>query len=125
MGLANTETISKKRKSGPQVGVSTLIQDAQDAEHAPPPPKKKVKASVEPSQPSTTTAARKRNNRGASSKTKRMDISAKKRPTGDESDDASVNANLAHPAKKAKVDEPEVLTRVPIRRSGKINLPNF
>jgi len=50
-----------------------------------------------------------------------MDNGAKKRPTSYESDDASVSANLAHPAKKAKVDELAALTRVPIRRSGKID----
>ena len=48
-----------------------------------------------------------------------MDKGAKKRPTSDESDDASANASLAHPAKKAKVNKPTALTRVPIRRSGK------
>jgi hypothetical protein len=82
-----------------------------------------MKASVEPSKPSATTAVTERNklNHGASSKTKRID-SAKKRPTGDESDDASVIANLAHPAKKSKVDKPADLTRAPIRRSGKTNL---
>ena len=84
-----------------------------------------MKASVEPSKPSATTAVTERNklNHGASSKTKRMD-SAKKRPTStsDESDDASVIANLAHPAKKSKVDKPADLTRAPIRRSGKTNL---
>jgi hypothetical protein len=121
MGLANTGTTDKKRKSEPQVGVSTPTQDA---EQAPPPPKKKMKASVEPSQPSATTTATERNNHGAPLKTKRMDNSAKKRPTSDESDDASINANLAHPAKKAKVDKLAALARMPIRRSGKISL-NF
>jgi hypothetical protein len=128
-GLANTETSGKKRKSGePRVGasVSTLAQDAEQPE-ALPPPKKKMKASVEPSKPSarTATTAVTERNHGASesSKTKKMD-SAKKRPTGDESDDASVIANLAHPAKKSKVDKPADLTRAPIRRSGKSNL-NF
>ena len=82
-----------------------------------------MKASVEPSKPSATTAVTERNNlnHGASSKTKRMD-STKKRPTGDESDDVSVITNLAHPVKKSKVDKPAVLTRAPIRRSGKTNL---
>lgn len=143
MDHANTETTGKKRKSEPQVDV--LTQDAeqaplppkkktkasvepstptQDAEQGPLPSKKKTKASVEPSQPSATTTAMERNNRGAPSKTKGMDNSAKKRPTGDESDDASVDANLAHPAKKAKVDKLAASTRVPIRRSGKIIL-NF
>jgi hypothetical protein len=51
-----------------------------------------------------------------------MDNGAKKRPTSYVSDDASVSANLAHPAKKAKVDEVAAVTRVPIRRSGKIIL---
>ena len=120
MDLTNTGNVGKKRKSEPQVGVSTPTQDA---DKAPPPPKKKMKASVEPSQPSASIAATERNH-GALSKTKRMDNSAKKRPTGDESDDASVSANLGHPAKKAKVDKLEALTRVPIRCSGKIIL-NF
>jgi hypothetical protein len=80
-----------------------------------------MKASVEPSQPSATTTATERNH-GAPSKTKRTDNNAKKRPTGDESDDASVNANLAHPAKKAKVNKLAALTGQPIRRSGKIIL---
>jgi len=94
----------------------------QEAEQAPPPPKKKKKASVEPSQSSSTTTATERNH-SAPSKTKRMEMDngAKKRPTSYESDDASVSANLAHPAKKAKVDELAALTRVPIRRSGKID----
>jgi hypothetical protein len=93
------------------------------AEQTPLPPKKKMKTSVKPSQPSATTTAVERNNRGAPSNTKRMDNGAKKRPTGDESD-ASVDANPAHPAKKAKVDKPVALTKAPIRRSGKIIL-NF
>lgn len=115
-GLANTGT-SEKRKIEPQ-GVSTPIQEA---EQAPPPPKKKKKASVETPQPSATTAATERNH-SAPSKTKgmEMDNGAKKRPTSYESDNASASANLAHPAKKAKVDEPAALTGVPIRRSGKI-----
>lgn len=121
MGLANTGTTGKKRKNDPQVGVSTQTQHAEQAQ---PPPKKKIRATVEPSQPSVTTTATERNNHGAPSKTKRMDNSAKKRPTGDESDDASVNANRAHPAKKAKVDKPAALTRAPIRRSGK-TIMNF
>ena len=121
VGLANTGTTGKKRKSEPQVGASTPTQNA---EQAPPPPKKKMKASVKPSQPSgpATVTAMERNH-GAPSKTKGMD-SAKKHPTGDESDHASVGANPAHPAKKAKVDKSAALTRVPIRRSGKIIL-NF
>ena len=48
----------------------------------------------------------------------------KKCPTGDESDGASVSSNLAHPAKKAKVDELTALTRVPICHLGKTIL-NF
>jgi hypothetical protein len=51
-----------------------------------------------------------------------MDNGARKRHTSYESDNASVSANLTHPAKKAKVDELAALTRVPIRRSGKIIL---
>jgi hypothetical protein len=110
-GLADTGTTGKKRKNEPQVGVSTPIQEA---EQAPPPPKKKKKASVEPPQPSAT-------ERNHKSKRMELDNGAKKRPsTSYESDDASVSANLAHPAKKAKVDELAALTRVPIRRSGKI-----
>jgi hypothetical protein len=53
-----------------------------------------------------------------------MNKSAKKRPTVDESNDTSVDANLAHPAKKAKVDHLGASTAPPIRRSGKITL-NF
>ena len=120
MGLTNTETSGKKRKSEPQIGVSTPIQDA---EQAPPLPKKKMKASIKSSQPSAATTASERNH-DAQSKTKRINNSAKKCPTGDESDGASVSANLAHPAKKAKVDELTALTRVQIRRSGKTIL-NF
>ena len=127
-GLANTETTGKKRKSEPQVGASTPAKDAkQPASEAPPPPKKKMKTSIEPSKPSATAAITDsiNLNHSASSKTKRMD-SAKKRPTGDEFDDASDIANLAHPAKKSKVDKkkPAVVTRAPIRRSGKTDL-NF
>jgi hypothetical protein len=123
-GLTNTETIGKKRKSEPQVDVSTPAQDAEQPEALPPPPKKKMKASrVEHS----TTAVTERNNcdlnHNASSKIKGTD-SAKKRPTGDEFDDASVIANLAHPAKKSKVNKLAVVTRGPIHRSGKTNL-NF
>jgi len=117
MGLVNTGTIGKKRKNKPQVDVST---PAQDAEQAPPPPKK---ASVEPSRPSATTTTMERNH-GAPSKTKRMDNGAKKHPTNDDSDDASVSANLVHPAKKAKVEKLAAPNRVPIHRSGKIFL-NF
>ena len=116
MGLAETEITGNKRKSEPQIDVSTPTQEA---EQVPPPPKKKKKASVEPSQPSATTTAMERNH-GALSKTKVMDSSAKRRPAGDESEDASISANLAHPAKRAKVDKVAALTRVPIRRSGKI-----
>ena len=121
MGLANTGTTGKKRKSEPQVSVSTLTQDA---EEVPLPPKKKTKASVEPSQQSATTTATERNSHDAPSKTQRMDNSAKKRHTGDESNDASVDDNLAHPAKKAKVGKMAALTREPqaLRRSGKIIL---
>jgi hypothetical protein len=53
-----------------------------------------------------------------------MNKSAKKRPTVDESNDTSVGANLAHPAKKAKVNHLGASTAAPIRRSGKITL-NF
>lgn len=121
MGLTNTGDIGKKRKSEPQilpVGDSTPTQDAEQAS-APPPPKKKKKASVESSQPVTTTMKR---NHGAPSKTKGISNSAKKRPTVDEYDEPSVTANLAHPAKKAKVEKGAALNRVPIRRSGKIFL---
>jgi hypothetical protein len=102
MGLASTGTVttSKKRKSEPQAGVTTPAQDA-DSEQALPPRKKKIKASVEqlkPSQPTAKTAAK-----------EKMDNNAKKRPTGDESDDASVPA---HPAKKTKIN------KTPLRRSG-------
>jgi hypothetical protein len=100
----NVSVTGKKRKSEPQVGVSTPTQDAKQT---PPPPKKKIKASVAPSQPYSTTTAMERNKHGAPSH------NAKKRPTADESDDASVNA---HPVKKAKVEK--------LRRSGKIIL-NF
>jgi hypothetical protein len=127
MGLANTETTSKKRKSEPQVGVSTLAKDAKQlANEAPPPPKKKMKASVEPSKSSATAAVTESNNLNQSASSKTRMNSAKKRPTGDEFDDASDIANLAHPAKKSKVDKkkPAVVTRAPIRRSGKTNL-NF
>ena len=94
----------KKRKSEPQVGISTPTQDAKQI---PLPPKKKIKASVKPSQPYSTTTAMERNNHGVPSN------GAKKRLTADESDDASVKA---HPAKKAKVNK--------LCRSGKIIL-NF
>jgi len=131
MSLANAETAGKKRKSEPQVGANTPTHDE---EQVPPPPKKKKKNSaaagaVKPSQPSGTTTDMERNH-SAPSKTKGMNKSAKKRPTADESNDTSVGANLAHPAKKAKVDnlepdsEPEASTAAPIRRSGKITL-NF
>jgi len=98
------------------VGVSTPIQEA---EQAPPPPKKKKRASVEAPKPSATTTAT--DSHSAPSKTERMEMNsgAKKRR---ESDDASVSANLAHPAKKAKVNELAALTKVPIRRSGKFFL---
>ena len=98
------------------MGVSTPIQED---EQAPPPPKKKKKGSVEAPKPSATTTATE--SHSAPSKTERMEMNsgAKKRR---ESDDASVSANLAHPAKKAKVDELAALTKVPIRRSGKIFL---
>ena len=115
-GLADTGTTGKKRKIEPQVGVSTPIQEA---EQAPPPPKKKKKASVEPPKPSATTTATEMNHK---SKRMELDNGAKKRPTSYGSDDASVSAGLTHPAKKAKVDEQAALTRVPIRRSGKIIL---
>ena len=92
-----------------------------------------MKASVKPSpgQPSATTATTEGNHHdGAPPKMKGMDntSSAKKRPqaTSNESDDPSVIASLARPAKKAKVqvDKPAALNRVPvpIRRSGKIIL---
>jgi hypothetical protein len=127
MDLANAETAGKKRKSELQVGANTPTHDE---EQAPPPPKKKKKTSVaagavKPSQPSGTTTDSERNH-SAPSKTKGTNKSAKKRPTVDESNDTSVGANLAHPAKKAKVDhqepDPEASTAVPIRRSGKITL---
>ena len=128
MGLANAGTTQagKKRKSEPQED-STPTQNVEQAllppkkkikasiEPSPPPPKKKMKASIETSKPSATTTATARNH-DAPSKTKVLEKSAKKRPTSDESDDASVNANLAHPVKKAKVDKQ---TAAPIRRSGK------
>ena len=44
MGLAETEITGNKRKSEPQIDVSTPTQED---EQAPPPPKKKKKASVE------------------------------------------------------------------------------
>lgn len=112
--LANTLTTGKKRAS------KRVSTPTQDAEQTPLPPKKKMKASVEPSQPSATTTAMERNH-GAPSKSKRTDNSAKKRPAGDESNDASISAHLAHPTKKNKVDKQEAL---PIRRSGKTIL-NF
>jgi hypothetical protein len=123
VGLTNTGTTGKKRKSEPQVGVSTPTQDA---EQAPPPPKKKKKASVveqiEPSQPTAMTTAMDRNNHDAPLNKKRMNNGGKKCPTGDESDDASesVNANPAHPAKKTKVTGNNL--KAPIRRTGKIIL---
>ena len=118
MGLVNTGTAGKKRKSEPQVGVSTPTQDA---EQTLPPLKKKMKANIErlePSQPTamTTVTAMERNNQGVLSNKKRMNNGAKKHPTGVESDEASDNANPAFPAKKTKVNPP------PIRRTGKIIL---
>jgi hypothetical protein len=127
MGLANAGTAGKKRKSEPQAGHGANTP-THDEEQAPPPPKKKTKTSdaavaVKPSQPSGTTTDTERNH-SAPSKTKGMNKSAKKRPTVDESNDTSVDANLAHPAKKAKVDHLGASTAPPIRRSGKITL-NF
>jgi hypothetical protein len=125
MGPANTRITGKKRKNEPepQVDASTPTEDA---EQAPPPPKKKKKSSIELSQPSSTTTATERNHASsAPSKTKNMDggLGSTKRPIREEFDEVSVSANLAHPAKKAKVDKligPGV--PVPIRRSGKIFL---
>jgi hypothetical protein len=118
MGLINTGATGKKRNSEPQVGISTSTQDA---EQTPLPPKKKMKTGVKLSQPfAAATATATERNHGALSKTKKIDNSAKKRPTGDESEDASVTANLARPMKKTKVDKQAALTREPIRRSGKI-----
>ena len=121
MGLTTGSTAGKKHKSKPQVGVSTPTQDSEQDPLLP--PKKKMKASVETFQPSATTTAKERNNHGTLSNMKRMDNHAKKCPTSDESDDASINANPAYPAKKAKVDKPAALTKAPsIRRTGKISM---
>lgn len=119
VGLANTGATGKKRKSEPQVSISTPTRDTVQALLLP--PKKKMKASIEPSQPSSTTTVTERIH-GALSKTKKVDNGAKKRPTHDESDDVPASTNLTHPAKKSKVEKPAAITRVPIRRSGKIFL---
>lgn len=127
MGLTNATNAGRKRKSepgtGPQVvGNSTPTQDVEQP--LPLPKKKKMKVSVDPPQPSSTTTAAKRNH-NAPLKT-RMDGGATKRPIHDEFDEVSVGVNLTHPAKKAKVNKPAVLTGpgvpVPLRRSGKIFL---
>jgi hypothetical protein len=129
MGITNTSTTGKKCKNEPQGGVSPPTQDAtEDAEQALPPPKKKMKASDESFQRSATTTATERNQNAPSttpSKVKKMNnISAKKRPTSYESNDAPARVNLAHPAKKAKVDKQAALPKVPIHRTGEFIL-NF
>ena len=115
MGLANAETTGKKRKSEPPVGAVTPTDDE---EQAPPPPKKKKKTGVAAVVVMPSQQSRKATN--APSKTKGTDKSAKKRHTLDESIDTSVGANLAHPAKKAKVNHLGPSTAAPLRRSGKI-----